>query len=111
VESGTVSFSSFHLTWGNTVSTRIDVDVKPFENPSLVKLRQWADGEPRNLEEIGGIPESLQGQGNSVLTRLAQLHYELLQKSGRWNSAAVSWSAEASELLARIELMTSPEEL
>src|SRR5512140_991923 len=42
LENGSASFSHFHLTWGNTRSTRVDVFVDPFRNPSLLKLRRWA---------------------------------------------------------------------
>lgn len=97
-ENGNASFSAFYLIWGKAAITRIDVDVKPFDNRSLVKLRKWSgiEGEESKV---------------SVLGRLAKLHYELLQKSGRWKATAIDWSAEARELLARLELMTDPKDL
>jgi hypothetical protein len=55
-------------------------------------------------------PTSLQESGEDILRGLYQ-HYEFLQKSDRWEATAIDWSAEARELLARVELMTDPEEL
>jgi hypothetical protein len=106
-DNGNASFSSFHLTWGNTPSTRADVNVKPFYNSSLMKLRQWAGLTTRNP----GEGRDTTHPGISVVSRLAQLHYELLEKSERWNAPAIDWSAEARELLSRVERMTDLEEL
>lgn len=100
-DSGSSSFSRFHLTWGNTAAERVDVLVDPFNNLSLLKLRGWAGLMSRQTE-----PED-----ERILMRLAQLHYELLQQSGRWQAAAIDWSAESRELLARVESMAGPEEL
>jgi hypothetical protein len=50
-------------------------------------------------------------QSNTVVLRLAHLHYERLQKSTRWNAAAIDWSAEAREVLAHVESIQDPEEL
>ena len=97
-ENGSASFSYFYLTWGQAAFARIDVAVKPFDNRSLLKLRDWTG--------LKGEEPTI-----SVLSRLAQLHYELLQSSDRWGAAAIDWSAEARELLARVELITDPEEL
>ena len=99
-DNGSASFSRFHLTWGNTPAARVDVAIRPFENAALLKLRQWAH-----------LTEHAQEQSISVLSRLAQLHFALLQKSSRWNATSIDWSAEARELLARVERMTGPEEL
>jgi hypothetical protein len=110
-DNGSASFSYFHLTWGNTAASRIDVDVKPLHNRSLRKLRQWAETKAKNQEESQGIGQHSPAQSISVLSRLAQLHYELLQKSDRWKAASIDWSAEARELLARVESMTDPEDL
>lgn len=111
-DGGSASFSRFHLTWGNTPFTRVDIDVKPFDNFSLVKLRQWAHL-PSPPEEGQGIPAAPDHgeQRAAILMRVAQLHYELLQKSSRWKATAIDWSAESRELLARVELMTVPKEL
>lgn len=104
LENGNASFSRFHLTWGDTGSTRVDVFVEPFGNPSLVKLRQWAhlDDDHKNNDEE---------QGKAILLRLAQLHYERLQKSSRWRASAIDYSAESKELLARVDVIKEPEEL
>jgi hypothetical protein len=104
LENGSASFSRFHLTWGNTSITRVDVFIDLFRNPSLLKLRRWAHLAPdhKNGEEE---------QGKAILLRVAQLHYELLQKSSRWSVSAVDWGAESKELLARMEVIKVPEEL
>jgi hypothetical protein len=99
-DNGSASFSRFHLTWGKTASSRVDVAIRPFDNKTLLKLRQWAH-----------LTEHDQEQDISVLSRLAQLHFELLQKSSRWTAASIDWSAEARELLALVDGMTRPEEL
>ena len=111
-DNGSASFSRFPLTWGNTPSTRVDIDVKPFDNFSLVKLRQWAHltSPPEEGEGIPDAPDRGE-QRAAILLRVAQLHYELLQKSSRWKETAIDWSAESRELLARVELMTDPKEL
>ena len=111
LENGTASFSRFHLTWGNTASTRADVFVTPFDNSSLRKLRQWAGFTSRTEEtrvETGLFDKA---QSEAVLRRLAQRHYELLQASDRWQAGTIRWSAESKELLEQVEKMTSPEEL
>ena len=104
LENGSASFSRFHLTWGNTASSRVDVFVKPFNNLSLMKLRQWAILAPQNLNREEELRQAR-------VLRLAQLHYELLQKSSRWRESAIDWSAESKELLARLELTKEPEDL
>src|SRR5687767_2412490 len=38
LDDGMASFSRFHLIWGKTASTRVDVFVTPFHNSSLRKL-------------------------------------------------------------------------
>lgn len=104
LENGSASFSRFHLTWGNTAATRVDVFVKPFNNLSLMKIRQWAHLAPPNQN-------SEEEQREAVISRLAQLHYELLQKGSRWRVSAIDWSAESKEILARVDLTKEPEEL
>lgn len=104
LDNGSASFSRFQLTWGNTASTRADVFVKPFNNLSLLKLRQWA-----NLLSQNQMSE--EDRREAILWRLAQLHYELLQNSNRWKASAIDWSAESRELLARVESMKDPKEL
>jgi hypothetical protein len=103
LENGSASFSRFHLTWGNTNSTRVDVFVDPFHNPALMKLRQWTPLTPGN--------KNSEEQGKAILVRIAQSHYELLRKSSRWRMSAIDWSAESKELLARLEAIKAPEEL
>lgn len=104
LENGSASFSRFHLTWGKTATARVDVFVKPFNNLSLIKLRQWAHLAPQdqNREEEQRI---------AVLLRLAQLHYELLRKSSRWRGSSIDWSAESKKLLAGVQFKKGPEEL
>lgn len=104
LDNGSASFSRFHLTWGNTASTRVDVFVKPFNNLSLLKLHQWANLSSQNQT-------SEEHRREALLLRLAQLHYELLQSSSRWKGAAIDWSAESRGLLARVDSIKDPEEL
>ena len=101
LENGSASFSRFYLTWGSAGSTRVDVFVEPFSNPSLVKLRQWAH--PALDHE--------NGEEEAIVLRLAQLHYERLLKSSRWSASAIDYSAESKEILARVEAIKEPEEL
>jgi hypothetical protein len=110
-DNGSASFSRFHLTWGKTASTRGDVAIQPFSNPALLKLRQWTHLLEHEQEESTGSAQPRSERRIFVLSRLAQLHFELLQKSSRWTAASIDWSAEARELLARVERMTRPEEL
>lgn len=104
LDNGGASFSRFQLTWGSTASTRVEVLVDPFDNPALLKLRQWAHlmSQDQNGEEE---------ERDAILMRLAQLHHELLQKSSRWKAAATDWSGESRELLARVEWMRGSKEL
>lgn len=104
LDNGSASFSRFQLTWGNTASTRADIFVKPFNNLSLIKLRQWA-----NLLSQDQTGEEYQRE--TILLRLAQLHYELIQNSSRWKRSSIDWSGESRELLARVELLKDPKEL
>lgn len=103
LDNGSASFSYFYLTWGDTVHTRADVHVQPFNNLSLVKLRQWA--------QLTTPEQDRTGTGMAVLQRLAQLHYELLRQSPRWNTGSISASAEARELLAQVDRMIGPQKL
>jgi hypothetical protein len=112
LENGSASFSYFYLTWGNTPVTRVDIFVTPFNNLTLLKLRRWA-----GLMHPGPDSENRQNTGDSkdkreaLLLRLAQLHFELLQKSSRWQAAAIDWGVEAREILAKVELIADPEDL
>ena len=105
LDTGSASFSRFQLTWGNTASTRVAIVVNPFNNVCLIKLRQWAHLTSQNQKN------RKEEQRDAVLLRLAQLHYELLQKSSRWQASAIDWDAESREILARVELMRDSEEL
>lgn len=104
LDNGSASFSRFQLTWGNTASTRVEIAISPFNNLSLLKLRQWAHLMTQNQS-------SEEEQRDGLLLRLAQLHYEFLQKSSRWKASAIDWSAESRELLACVEVMKDPQEL
>jgi hypothetical protein len=108
LDNGNASFSYFHLAWGSSAIARVDVAVNPFDNRALRKLRGWiglVSQDPGNKSE-----QDNQGK-DVILWRLAQVHYDLLQKSGRWKSSGVDRGAEARELLARIELISVPEDL
>ena len=104
LDNGSASFSRFQLTWGNTAPTRVDIAVSPFNNLPLLKLRHWANLMTHNQN-------SEEKQRVVLLLRLAQLHYEFLQKSSRWKASAIDWSGEARELLARVEAMKDSQEL
>lgn len=95
---GNASFSRFHLIWGDTPATRVDIFVQPFDNLALLTLRQWTQSRPEEQED-------------GLLLRLAQLHYELLQTSVRWSAPTIDWSLESRDVLARVETITDPEEL
>ena len=81
--------------------------LNPFQNTSLQKLRRWAAEEERD-QTADRLHEE---QEDSILRRLAQRHYEYLQKSERWQAESIDWRAEAKELLERVEEMTDPKEL
>ena len=102
LDNGRASFSRFQLMWGNTASMRADIFVEPFNNLSLIKLRQWAQLMSQHREEE---------QREAILLKLAQLHYELLQKSSRWKASAIDWSAESREVLVWVKAMKGPQEL
>jgi non-ribosomal peptide synthetase component F len=108
LDNGNASFSYFHLTWASSPSAHVDVAVNPFDNRALLKLRGW-------IGLVSQVSENKSGQVNQrkdvILWRLAQLHFDLLQNSSRWKLSGVDWGAEARELLARIELISDPEEL
>jgi hypothetical protein len=111
-DNGSASFSHFQLRLGSNASMRVEIYVNPFNNAALIKLRQWANLMSQNQEAQGmTITGPLEEQRIPVVNRLAQLHYELLQKSTRWNAKAIDWSAESRELLARVELITESKEL
>jgi len=101
---GSASFSRFHLAWGSTPSGRVDIAVNPFDNLALLKLRQWTSlmSQHQNVHD---------NRRETILSRLAQLHYELLQTSTRWTSAAIDWRAEARELLVHVESIRDPGEI
>ena len=100
-DNGNASFSRFHLTWGNSGASRVDIVVNPFNNPALLKLRQWA----------GFMSQPQAGNADEILSRLAQRHYELLRTSPRWQASAIDWAAEARNLLALVERITDPNAL
>ena len=112
LDNGNASFSRFHLTWENAPVARVDVFVNPFGNPALLKLRHWTRLMSEDQEGEGrGIAQTAEAKNDALLLRLAQLHYEFLQKSLRWKASAIDWSAEARELIEHIELLSDPKEL
>ena len=112
LDNGSASSSYFHLTWGNTAATRADVAVNPFHNLALLKLRRWVGFISQAQEsEDRRIIQRLEEREDTIILRLAQLHYELLQKSSRWKASAIDWGAEARVLLARVDLISDAEEL
>lgn len=112
LENGSASFSRFHLTWGDAPAMRVEIVVNPFDNLALLKVRRWVGfAEPSPTRE--GLPtgQHLEEQRETVLGRLAQAHYDLLQKSRRWTAPSIDWGAEARELLERVESISNSEEL
>jgi len=103
LDNGNASFSRFHLTWGPSPASRVDIAVNPFDNSTLLKLRQWVGFTSQNQHSEDGR--------DGIVLKLAQLHYDLLQKSNRWKASAIDWSAEARELLAHVELISDPKDL
>ena len=111
-ENGSASFSYFQLTWGLPPSERADLGVLPFDNTALLKLRRWARLTPQAQEERDRhASQDRESERNSMAHRLAQLHFEALQKSDRWGATAVDWGAEARKVLARVESITDPKDL
>ena len=112
LDNGSASFSRFHLTWGSTPATRVDVTIDPFNNRALLKLRRWAGYTSRDQENEGRqAGRRLQEQRDAILLRLAQLHYGLLKKSIRWKASAIDWGAESKEVLGRVAWVSDPKEL
>ena len=108
-DAGDSSFSHFQLTWGETASRRADAGVQPFDNASLLKLRRWANFSSQN--RTNALSHEPYQQNNSLLRSLARVHCHLLQESDRWTAEAILWSAEARQLLARVESITDPLQL
>ena len=98
LDDGNASFSRFHLIWGHTPVTRVDILVHPFNNPALRKLGSWMQVMSEEQEDV-------------FVLRLAQLHYESLEKSLRWNASTLDWSLESREVLAHVEMISGPEAL
>jgi hypothetical protein len=109
LDNGNASFSRFHLTWEKQGAGRVDIVVNPFNNPDLLKLRRWAGLmlQPQGREDI----QRPARKPDEILWRVAQMHYELLRTSQRWQAAAVDWGAEARELLALVERLIEPQDL
>ena len=112
LDDGNASFSRFQLTWGITPATRAGIFVNPFDNLALLKLRRWNRlmSEDQEREAMQNA-RTVEKQKDALLWRLAQLHFESLQKSIRWKTTTIDWNAEAREVLARVELTSDPEEL
>lgn len=87
-EAGNATFSSFWLSWGNSMAERADAAVQPFGNTTHARLREWmlCDTETRE----------------AVLRRLAFWHYDLLRHSPRWQASAVAVGEEARQMLAAV---------
>lgn len=107
LDNGDASFSRFQLMWG---ATCVAILVNPFDNPALLKLRQWTHLMSTDQEPIRSAPFG-EEQRETLLLRLAHLHYQLLQESPRWTASTIDWSAEARDLLARVESMSDPAQL
>lgn len=105
LDDGSASFSRFHLAWGEPESKYVDAGVEPFDNHTLVKLRRWA-----GFASIEQYKNDTRGT-NQIVRRLAELHYELLQKSELWAADTLYWSEEAREVLARVNGLSDPGEL
>lgn len=83
---GGTTFSRFHLVWGATPVTRVDIHVDPLRNPGLGLLR-------RRLEVAGP----------NLLRALADEHLQRLEHSVRWQAPAIDWSLESREVIAEFE--------
>jgi hypothetical protein len=103
LDNGNASFSYFYLIWDNATTARVDITVSPFNNLALLKLRHWVGFTPQ--------AQNIEVGRNKLVLRLAHLHHTLLQKSSRWHASAIDWSAEAREVLGRVELISNPEDL
>jgi hypothetical protein len=106
LENGHATFTRFHLTWGEGTRARVEVDVKPFDNHTLAKLRLWVD----HFEDISRMAAliglELQQEGpNPVLQRLASELWERVRTGQRWQAQAIAWNSEAKELLNSLESM------
>lgn len=103
-DSGTATFSSFHLAWGGTAGEQISVHVATAGNVSLLKLRQWA-----GLSAVASSRPDVEGNevgvrtGDALIQRLARWHYRLLQQSARWTEKALYRGQESLALLEGIE--------
>lgn len=105
-ENGNATFTRFHLTWSEEPRARVDVYVKPFENHTLGKLRNWARQFDDNAWNAASHVLDPQAHvQNPVLQRLAHEHQERLRRSHRWQAQAIGWSAEAKGLLESLENM------
>jgi hypothetical protein len=105
LDNGNASFSYFQLAWGKPATARLDLGVGPFNNASLLKLRRWAGLMSHGKGGQGKINAQFPDQRtNPIITRLAHLHYEILQKSSRLETESIDWSLEARELLRRVEI-------
>jgi hypothetical protein len=104
-DTGLATSSYFYLTWGEQSSNRVDAGVNPFDNLSLMKIRQWAAVPPNK----NNIPS--QDKTNPVVWSLAIKHYELLKESPRWKDTSSNPGTEATTLLDLIGKMDSPEQL
>lgn len=133
MDDGRATFSSYELRFGESALERVAINVAPFGNDGLVKLRRWAEdleGEENagaaagkrcgltgklfarvfkyaGSEEAGAAATGL----NPLVRRVAAIHLLLLERSERWVSDLVDVSGEARELLDRVESMNDPGQL
>jgi hypothetical protein len=88
---GDRSFTDFSLQWGRTIVERAEVNVVPFGNPGLAKLRRW------NRADLHKA--------------LGEAHARLLASSDRWDAPGVNPSAESKPLLERARDASTPQAL
>ncbi len=132
MDDGRATFSSYELRFGPSALERVTINVAPFENVALMKLRQWAESCANESNAAGaarlcGFTGSLMARLfkcvgreaavkentglNPIVRRVAAIHLLLLEKSDRWVSDPIDVSGEAGKLLAWVETMTGPDRL
>lgn len=130
MDDGRATFSSYELRFGPSALERVTINVAPFENVALMKLRQWAEScsnesnSGAGASRLCGFTGSLMARvfkcigkeaadrestgSNPLVRRVAAIHLLLLERSDRWVSELVDVSGEAGKLLAWVEPMTNP---
>lgn len=133
MDDGRATFSSYELRFGPGALERVTINVAPFENVALMKLRKWAESCANESNAGAGVTRLCGFTGsllarlfkcvgreaavsentglNPIVQRVAAIHLLLLEKSDRWVSDPIDVSGEAGKLLAWVETMTGPDRL